>query len=416
MDLTTLEKIEKVGSKLEKQRLLSTLKDDVSTIRFLKFALDPMITFGVTVDQDKELAVRNSPGFAQLDHRRYWITVKQLCERLSCRELTGNAAAEAVTWTISYAPTDTDAIWTCRILNKDLRSGFSISTLNKALPGTLEPFACSLAKPYEPDKHEIRGDWCVEPKLDGLRMVVKDGIAYTRNGRTIDSVGHILEELKPFGNFVFDGEIMGVVNFDEDSGKIRKKGEGPNLSLKYNIFDVIRRDQWNDKKTTLTRDRKMILSAMFNPELTHEAAGFKYIHCVPHTVLVDPTTEKLFETRDMYIKMGYEGAMLKDLNSPYIFKRSDSVLKLKDFKDADGRIVDTFEGRGKHKGRLGGVIAEFEGVLTRVGSGFTDAQRDDLWKRKSEIIGKMIEVQYQNKTVDGTLRFPVMVRFRPDKD
>ena len=33
-----------------------------------------------------------------------------------------------------------------------------------------------------------------------------------------------------------------------------------------------------------------------------------------------------------------------------------------------------------------------------------------------EIDLKMVEVQYQNKTSDGSLRFPVFIRFRKDKD
>ena len=71
---------------------------------------------------------------------------------------------------------------------------------------------CSLAKPYDPEKHEIRGAWTVEPKLDGLRMVVVNGQAYTRNGRTIDSVGHILAELEPFKDeYVFDGEVSSLI-------------------------------------------------------------------------------------------------------------------------------------------------------------------------------------------------------------
>ena len=96
---------------------------------------------------------------------------------------------------MKMAPDDEHVVWACRILNKDLRSGFSLATLNKAHPGSIEPFACSLAKPYDPEKHEIRGAWCVQPKLDGLRMVVVNGVAYTRNGWTIDTAGHILDEL-----------------------------------------------------------------------------------------------------------------------------------------------------------------------------------------------------------------------------
>jgi len=412
MDLKTLEAVATVGSKLEKERLLKTVGPD--TIKFLKWALDPMITFGVTVEQDSLIRTRgDNVLFSKLlGEDQYWHLVDDLCLKLSSRELTGNSATGEIEKILLGAPSTEHLVWAARILNKDLRAGFSMSTLNKAHPGCIEKeIPCSLAKPYDPEKHEIRGAWCVEPKLDGLRMVVVNGLAYTRNGRPIDSVGHILEELKILGNdYVWDGEIMGATGFDEDSGKIRKKGEGPNLSLVYNIFDCIWKSEWDARKTKPYNDRRMYM---------FEALGTlapKYSRMVPLTLLTDPTTEQLFAARDEYIKMGFEGAMLKDMQSPYVFKRSDAILKLKTFVDADGKITDSFEGKGRHKGRLGGFIVEFDGVLTRVGGGFSDAERTYLWKNRGEIVGSMIEVKYQNKTEEGSLRFPVFVKFRPDKD
>lgn len=412
MDLKTLEAVAAVGSKLEKERLLKTLGPD--TIKFLKWALDPMITFGVTVDEASHLRTRgDNILFAKLwGEDQYWQLLDELCFKLSSRELTGNSAEGEIEKILLGAPTVEHLVWAARILNKDLRAGFSMSTLNKAHPGCLEKeIPCSLAKPYDPDKHEIRGAWCVEPKLDGLRMVVVNGVARTRNGRTIDSVGHILEELKALGSdYVWDGEIMGATGFDEDSGKIRKKGEGPNLSLKYNIFDCVWKSEWDARKTQPYQDRRKYM---------FEALGTLaplYSSIVPMTMLQDPTTEELFKARDEYIKMGFEGAMLKDLSSPYVFKRSDAILKLKTFVDADGVITDYYEGKGKHKGRLGGFVASFDGVPTRVGGGFSDQQRTDLWKTRDEQKGKMIEVKYQNKTEEGSLRFPVFVKFRPDRD
>ena len=56
------------------------------------------------------------------------------------------------------------------------------------------------------------------------------------------------------------------------------------------------------------------------------------------------------------------------------------------------------------------------GGEVHVGSGFTDIEREELWNRQSELTGRMIEVKYQEKTQDGSLRFPVFMRFRPDKE
>jgi len=407
MDLITLGKIESVGSSLAKEALLKTLGND--TIPFLVWALDPMITFGVTVDEASLLKLHR--GNTSTTSEKFWLTFDGLCKQLSSRLRTGHAAVDSIREVMKMAPDDEHIVWACRILNKDLRSGFSLTTLNKAHPGSIEPFACSLAKPYDPEKHEIRGPWCVQPKLDGLRMVVVNGVAYTRNGRTIDTAGHILQEFAMYPDFVFDGEIMGKTNFDQDSGKIRKKGEGANKSLMYNVFDCIPVQDWHSRKTESYRkryDRLELLMADVKP-VNSELVKSEFF-------AKTPTTEQLFAARDKFIKLGYEGAMLKDLNAPYYFKRSDSILKLKEFLDADGIIVEAFEGKGRLKGTLGGFGVTFDGVVTRVGSGFSDEQRQELWKKKDQMLGKMLEAKYQNKTVDGALRFPVFIKMRPDRD
>lgn len=420
MSQLLFEQLELASGRLEKEALLATA--DETTKRMLVWALDPMITFGVTVDEKDMLSAWAKSASAGIITRdEFWdVKFEKLCENLSTRKITGNMALAELSDTLLLAPAAIDLKWAWRILNKNLRCGVQLSTVKKVFPGLIEPFACALAKPYEPEKHELEGAWCVEPKLDGLRMVVVGGVAYTRNGRVIESVGHVLAELSPWtgklANYVFDGEIMGSTEFDEDSGKIRKKGEGPNFDLKYNIFDIIKGDEWAKKKTESTLDRKQRLSNLFNPEMIAEAASFKYVRKVPWKTLTNPTAEKLFEMRDKFIADGYEGVMLKDLSAPYVFKRSDSLLKLKDFVDADGEIVGSYEGKGRHAGRLGGLVVSFDGIETKVGSGFSDEQRTDLWNRRHDIIGSCVEVQYQNKTTEGSLRFPVFVKFRPDKD
>jgi DNA ligase-1 len=302
-----------------------------------------------------------------------------------------------------------DTVWACRVLNKDLRAGFSESTLNKVFPGIIEPFAVALAKPYEPDKHDLEGSWIIEPKLDGLRMCIVDGVPFTRNGRVINTVGHILEQLGPklLKEYVFDGECMGEKDFDSASGDIRRKSTGTNETLVYNVFDMVRREEWESRKTQpFSRRRK---------ELEEFVVPTANVKLTPVIHLTNPTSESLFKTRDHFMKLGFEGAMLKRADAPYCFKRSDNLLKLKDFTDSDGTVTGFQEGKGKYKGMLGALVAEFDGVETKVGSGYDDATRKRLWKIRETLVGEVIETQHQGKAVDGALRFPVFIRFRQDK-
>lgn len=402
MNTKLLDQVADTGSKLEKQKLLKGC--DASTKRFLVWALDPAITFGVTVDQT---AVEK--GWKKDRDSAWWDAVDKLCKKLSRRELTGNAAETAVTNLLTNSPSKDDTVWACRVLNKDLRAGFSESTLNKVFPGIIEPFAVALAKPYEPDKHELAGSWIIEPKLDGLRMCIVDGVPFTRNGRVINTVGHILEQLGPkvLKDFVVDGECMGEKDFDSASGDIRRKSTGTNTSLVYNAFDLIRREEWESRKTApFSRRRK---------ELEEYVVGDKNVRVTTAIPLDNPTTEVLFRTRDYFMGQGFEGAMLKRADAPYCFKRSDNLLKLKDFTDSDGTVTGFVEGKGKYKGMLGAIWADFDGVATKVGSGYDDDQRQRLWEIRETLVGEVIETQHQGKAVDGALRFPVFIRFRQDK-
>lgn len=408
-----MEECEKIGSRLEKERLLAPLNDLGKEL--LKWALDPAITFGITVDEFSLPAIYKPPYC--WDQDVFWDHIDSLARKLSKRELTGNAAENEVNRVLAQAPCSNDQKWAARLFNKNLRCGVHVSTMNKVFLGLVDPFAVALAKPYEPERHAMEGAWVVEPKLDGLRMVVIDGVAFTRNGRTIDTVSHILAkiaELDPQGDYVFDGEVMGKGDFDEASGAIRRKTLVVNKSIYYNVFDVVRRNEWTIRKTRPLRERKADLLSMVGEDGLRNGM----VRIVPWTPLPDnPTTEELFAARDAYIKDGYEGGMLKNLDTGYIFKRSDMLLKLKDFTDVDCTVTGVFEGKGKHKGSLGGLHVDVDGVACRVGSGFTDKQRDELWAENvNNVIGRVVEVQYQNKTADGALRFPVFIKFRPDKE
>jgi DNA ligase 1 len=413
MNVALLEEVSNVGSKLEKQRLIAGFsKEDVE---FLKLALDPAVTFGVTVDEDDGIYRSRCPS----EPVSYWGGFGKLLSQLQVRSLTGTAAQVAVRDVLMESPTELDLKWSCRILNRQLRAGFDISTINKVFPKTVVKFAVSLAEPYDPDKHELTGWWFVEPKLDGNRVVLIDGVGYSRNGKTYDTIGHIAKELASLSTaYVFDGELMGSKDFDENSGAARRKGEGDNLDLIFNVFDVVRKDEWAAGKTRTTAERKDDLDVLKDAlAIIGKAGKYKpHVKVVEWYTVENPTQQDLRRYCDQYIAQGYEGAMMKRAAAPYVFKRSDNILKVKRFLDADGVVVDLAEGKNSFKGMLGAAWIEVDGVRSKVGSGFDVEQRERFWKNPGLIKGHMIEVQYQNKTPDGKLRFPVFIRLRPDKD
>lgn len=395
MDTQLLDLIASTTKRKEKEQLLA--KADETTIKAIWWALNPFKTFGVTV--------ANEPNnLIPLDTEQWIANLFKLLSLLSSREVTGNAATAMVQGVLVSAPTQSHTKWATRVINKDLRAGLGISTVNKVYPNCIPEFAVSLAKPFT-DKHlPLEGTFYVEPKLDGLRMVVYMGEAYTRTGKKIISVGHILQALKrrcDLYSLVLDGEVMGIGDFDTASGSIRQRAE--NTDSVYHIFDTVPVDQWSTQTTDKISCRKEYLSLFSNMDC---------VKVVPWSTVTDPSFQELERLRDAYIDQGFEGAMLKR-DVPYNFKRSDALLKLKTFQELDGVIVGKFEGKGKHKGKLGGLIVSHDNTTTEVGSGFTDEQREQFWNM--DLIDEIVEVKYQNKTKTGSLRFPVFLRLRGDK-
>jgi len=411
IDIKLMNEMALTPGKNDKVTLLKRQPESART--FLRWALDPMVTFGVTVDVEDMLILWGSGGCRDPEGV-WWEDFYGGLQKLASRELTGNAAKADIDRRMILAPSDDHIRWACRCIMKDLRSGFSISTVNKAFPGLIDDMSVMLAETYDPEDHDdgkFMGHWAVEPKLDGYRMTIIDGVPYSRNWRVYETVDHILAQFtkEELSKWVIDGEIMGESkDFDEAGGSIRRKNKQAGGAV-FHAFDCVTREQWGiDGASGVFHDRR--------GDLEHLCFGKKHIQLVKSVVLLNPTHEELIATMRQHITEGYEGAMLKNMSSPYVYDRSAALLKLKDFVSADLRVVGYTEGRGKHKNRLGALEVDLNSVVTKVGSGFKDHERDVIWNDRNATVGRIIEVQYQNLTKDGRLRFPVFLRFRPDRE
>jgi hypothetical protein len=139
------------------------------------------------------------------------------------------------------------------------------------------------------------------------------------------------------------------------------------------------------------------------------------------------TSEKeLMKFYSETMNSGYEGIMLKKLDSPYVFKRTDAVLKLKPIATFEGIVVSHYEGKrgSKREGMWGGFeVVMPNGVVTKVGGGYSDKLKAEIGLDPDRWIGRILEVEGQPDpmttdgfTVDGCVRFPVYVRERDPRD
>ena len=108
--------------------------------------------------------------------------------------------------------------------------------------------------------------------------------------------------------------------------------------------------------------------------------------------------------------LGGEGLMLRQPASKYEAGRSTTLLKVKNFHDAEAEVIEHVAGKGRHKGRLGAVVVRMpDGTEFSVGTGFSDKQRES-----PPPIGSTITYRYQELSTGGVPRFPSFVRYRAD--
>lgn len=106
---------------------------------------------------------------------------------------------------------------------------------------------------------------------------------------------------------------------------------------------------------------------------------------------------------------GGEGLMLHKDDSLYRAERSDDLLKLKPYQDAEAQVLAHLPGQGKYLGMLGALLVRnADGTQFRIGTGFTDEQR-----RHPPPIGSWITYSYHNVTARGIPRFARFLRMRP---
>jgi DNA ligase-1 len=133
---------------------------------------------------------------------------------------------------------------------------------------------------------------------------------------------------------------------------------------------------------------------------------------VPHTEpvhhVVCKGTAHIREMLKDVQALGGEGLMLRAPRSKYEAGRSNTLLKVKEFFDAEGTVTGYEPGKGKHKGRVGALLMLSDsGETFSVGTGLSDRERE-----KPPSIGSRVTYRYQELTQDNKPRFPVFVSAR----
>ena len=315
-----------------------------------------------------------------------------ILEKLSIREISGNHAQSIVDIHTNELTEKSGRLFHM-ILNKDLRMGLGVKSINKVFPGLIPTHDVMLAKLF--DIKRVKYPCFGSPKIDGVRARFKNGVFYSRNGHPYEGLDHLAEELSSIKEDI-DGElIVPGLTFQKSSGLIRSDNLTPNAE--FQIFEVP-----SYKGPFIER-----LMMMDDIHLIGD-----HVLKVPHLVL--HSEDEVFEYYRIARSTGFEGAVIKPTDYEYKGTRSYNWMKMKPKDNKDVIVHDVYEGKGKYKGQLGGVTVDFNGS-NDVGGGFSDKQRKDYWENPELIVGKCIEVSFMELTDDGNFRHANFEGIREDK-
>lgn len=418
--LQVLEAAESAQGKNNKQAILREHKGNLELGELLDAALNFKRKFWIKKFDD------NPSGTFDLDdYVTSYSAFMKLLTALESRSVTGNAAILFVE-NFMRACNDTERKWYSRILRKDLKSGYGISTANKA-GHNIPIFEVQLAKDGNKCKkvnQMLKNGVFASPKLDGYRClaVIEGGVVtlHSRNGTVFENFPSVAESLaKAWGDkdIVLDGEIMSSdFNSMQQTAFSSKSGKSVG-DVAYNIFDVIPITEWNSETFAAPAgDRYEVLSVMFIDAASKGmlSPNLREIQHLPVTTL-----EEILKLEKQFITLGYEGVMVNPNIPYYKGKKSNKMLKFKTMLSMEATVTGCYEGRPgtKYVGTLGGIhVLQENGVTCDIGSGFSDSERDNIWANQEQINGRMMEAAYQELTPDKVMRFPIFKRWRPDKE
>lgn len=416
----TFHRLATTSSKLEKERIL---KEEDSTL------LQQILT-DTYADRKYYVKAYEVVGTGLCTLESHYEVFHRLLEDLAGRVVTGNAARNAVRDTISQFTSDSQPIL-ARILDRNLRIGVGDRKAEDL--GTVGKFPVRLANSYKDvmDRVDIfDGNWMVSRKLDGIRCLAfisaMDGEVQvefrSRQNKVLTTLDNLIPDYKKAfkglnGQLVLDGEVClmdeeGNESFHGLMSEITRKGHTI-ANPKHILYDLMSLD------TFLGKSEGADFFGRINTLKAIISAG-KYPHLEALDQQVLTSKEQLEGLQAKVKEKGWEGLMVAK-NVPYEGKRTNNLLKIKDFKDGEyvvQGVVCADQTRSTSAGSIqvntvAALIIEHKGNKVQVGTGMSWEQRDRWKEHPEEIVGKTIGVRYFEESTDKktglvSLRFPTL--------
>jgi DNA ligase-1 len=267
---------------------------------------------------------------------------------------------------------------------------FSLITQSAPQPKPAIQLATTYKTVTDIDKY-----WLSE-KLDGIRGYWDGTRLLTRQGNIINSPIWFTEN---WPEKAMDGELWVKRDyFQQTLSCIRKKvaDEVCWQFIRFMMFDL-------PEHSGIFTER---ITAM--QKLTNKIDS-PYLSMIKQFKLT--TVEQLHKTLNKIVKDNGEGLMLHQGSAYYHVGRTAHIMKLKKHNDAEAVVIAHIEGKGKYQGLLGAIqVKTNEGIIFKIGSGFSDRER-----HKPPAIGSLITFKYNGKTQAGIPRFARFFRVKEQR-
>lgn len=273
----------------------------------------------------------------------------------------------------------------------------------------------------------------LEPKFDGWRMIAivdKDQhvTLWSRTGKPYRAQApeRILEELSWFPpGTILDGEMVDRTDNKNCTAVTNVFGKSKTQPLQieidrihYIVFDCIELHGESIADLAL-QGRRGQIGAFFGASTadTILLGGLE----PPFTrIAMTPQAPAEEEFHALMLEEGFEGTMVKDLESTYAFgKRGHGWFKLKDTTDIDVVIMGMeLDGKGQHTGKVGrfrvGQWCEGELMERARVNPYDDAMRNAMSADPESFVGRVCTIKHYGRLCNG-LRHPTFVTWREDK-
>ena len=255
-----------------------------------------------------------------------------------------------------------------------------------------------LAQRYNNVKNINYNRLCGQFKYNGHRCLVTNQggqlTAYSRNGKPITSIDHILRDMDIPEGATIDGELYHHGTALQTISSWVRRNQEMSTALQYIVYDTVEDD-----------------SFVFRNMLLKEYGFNEHVIIAPTVGIPNPeTVPTMFSDAKA---RGYEGLILRQDGFGYEDgKRSKSLVKVKSVLDEEYLVIDIVPSADNWAIL---ICEDFDGKQFRVSAPGTIKDKEEVLNNRLEYIGSYVNVEFAEFTKALLPFHPVATAFRDKK-